>query len=77
MAVPFSLDPDRSLVATLRVVETTVWSLSFLVVLALAVGSLAGAFVVADVPLTTPMLGALVACVVGTVVFVVADVVLG
>jgi hypothetical protein len=65
----------RSLTETLRLVDTVVWSVCTVVVLAFIAASVAGAFLVAGQPVTLPAAAFLAAVVVGTFAFVVADVV--
>ena len=67
--------PERSLSETLRLVETAVWSVCTVVVVAFLVVSVVGAFVVAAQPVTLSTAAFLAAVVLGTLTFVVADVV--
>jgi hypothetical protein len=75
MAPSLPLPADRSLFETLRLVETVVWSVCTVVVLSFLALSIGGAFVVASQPVTPPTAAFLASVVVGTLVFVVADVV--
>ncbi|WP_380681320.1 hypothetical protein [Salinigranum sp. GCM10025319] len=68
------LAPERSVAETLRTVETVVWSLLFVVVAALLVATLVGAFVVSARPVGLSIVALLAAAVGGTLLFVVADV---
>ncbi|WP_372909576.1 hypothetical protein [Salinigranum sp.] len=73
--IPIPIPADRPLGETLRRVETAVWSLCTLATALLLVACVAGAFVVAAQPVTLPVASLLACVVVGTLAFVVADVV--
>jgi hypothetical protein len=73
VSVP-AVAPDRSIAGTLRTVETVVWSLGTLAVAVLLAAVLAGAVVVTGRPVGVPPVVLLGAVVVGTVVFVLAEV---
>ncbi|WP_142858031.1 hypothetical protein [Salinigranum halophilum] len=75
VSVPISVPTDRSLCETLRRVETVVWSVCTVATLVLLVASVGGAFVVAASPLTPSAAALLASVVVGSLVFVAADVV--
>jgi hypothetical protein len=75
ISIPISIPADRPLGETLRRVETAVWSLCTLATALLLVACVAGAFVVAARPVTLPVASLFACVVVGTLVFVVADVV--
>ncbi|AUV83128.1 hypothetical protein C2R22_16965 [Salinigranum rubrum] len=75
MASSIPIPAGRSLTETLRRVETAVWSLCTVATAVFLVACVVGAFLVASRPVGLPVATSLVSVVVGTLVFVVADVV--
>lgn len=77
MNVSLPVSPDQSLAVTLERVERVVWAVLFAVWALFLAGCIAGAFVVSAQPLSPAVAALGAACLVGTGVFVVADIVLG